>query len=294
MSKKFYVLSALLALGFSANAQVFEQEGGMSRQVPQNTRPSSGQSAGQSSSHGVGLGMHPYSPQLLHSLKNCQKYKDEDVIESNGLKANYVAEVLGRNGNICRFRMSLSMDAGEMSLSCAFNPTNLAKYVNIVAKASKMKDPKKELSQQDAADLQNILTDEKVCAVKMVFDATKEIRDNLTKCTPYQKVIDTGASRMSFYIRGKQNSQCIFQYVVERDMPDIRSGKDSDKLVPTKAYYECKLSGYNVEELKRAFEKERIVTNSVEEAMNSEGGNIDELLGQYLDSGICDITDIKQ
>jgi len=273
----------LLAGAESANAQVFGAQSGISQSSGKQNFFLTG---GYGYAEEEDAKIEP-SAEFLKQFRAC--YPKKEVIEQkkDGITFKVTYEVLGRQSNgICRYRMIATSKHSSSHTNCFFPQKELIEYVDAIELFIDDDEETSDEEYQEAMNkIVNIVGNDNICRIKMKFDETKELREKLRTCAPYEQTMYKPSGTVIIKVLGKRGENCYLRYMI--DVID-----ENEKKMPTETY-NCVLSQYNIEEMRVSLLKSTKDADSIQGLAANNNVAHGEMFQRFLNTGICRLANTK-
>ena len=181
-----------------------------------------------------------FTEKFLTALKTCSPIKEKR--QEMGMEVTYELKGFDKNGN-CQIISSSQMQEMSAITTCLFDKDDLNLFIEsqyavreLIAKAKSVNEI---ISDERYLISVVMMMDEEKCSNKRsAYDPTKELRENLKNCTPYETQIDIAKQgHLSMQVVGKQGDKCHYIFKVYSKAPAI---KDIKKLFGEEHYQSIK------------------------------------------------------
>lgn len=180
-----------------------------------------------------------FSEEFLDALQNCQPLTDTRL--EMGVETVY--EIKGYDDkNRCLLKTFAQKNGFTVTMQCAFDKTDLELFTesqrSIKKSMAEATSVEEILNNEDYLTATAMMLDEERCqATRSAYDPTKELRQKLADCEPYELNITDENTNISMQVVGNQDGRC--RYVV-RQMRKAPPAEDLKKLLGEDRYEKIK------------------------------------------------------
>ncbi len=244
------------------------------------------------------------SDSFIQNIKDCTPMIEEKTQESSGLSYDFKYKIIGWVGDKCRCEFISSSQIGHFINRCDFDKENLAAYQKAI---QDFKEAEKvslnEAKIQLVSTVKSLIADDNVCQMKIInVDYTKDLRDNLITCTPYEKTLVFSNMDNIMSVQGKDGERCHYVYTIKNKPVDLQKiypngVPEALKDLPQEGNVttlDCLFTAADVQKYTDALEANMI---NFEENLDWNSGDSDitkRMLQPFIDSGSCVYVDMKK
>lgn len=248
------------------------------------------------------------SNDLLQKLSFCIKTTEEKMQQVDGTQVKVTYEVLGKAGGNCHYRVMVSSKYGTSSENCFFGIRTLQEYTNSLKKIysynlNEIKaDAVPEELKKEIEAITQISGNKDICTIHINFDETKELREKLRTCAPYEKIMYKPSGNVLIKIVRREGNKCLVTYAITKKMqkisglPQTAANKNLPDSAPrdTTMTFSCPLTQYNIEELRLSLEKSAIDATGIDALQEGDNNAHGELFSRFISDKICTVSKFTQ
>lgn len=182
-----------------------------------------------------------FSPEFMAHIKSCTPSAENK--KARGIDATYEIKGLDNEGN-CQIISTGSTNGIIIRTACKFDEATLQIWhealTNLKQTFKTATSVKDIMSSPDYWIAASIFMDEKNCKMSnQEFDPSKELREHLKDCKPYnhKEYIELSRTTAEYTIIGKQDNKCLFQQKITQQAP---SANDMQNLLGAENYDKIK------------------------------------------------------
>ena len=244
------------------------------------------------------------SDSFINNIKDCIPMIEEKTQDASGLSYDFKYKIIGWVGDKCRCEFISTSQVGHFINRCDFDKDNLAAYQQAIQDfREEEKVSLSEAKNQLVTTVKSLISDPEVCQMKIInVDYTKDLRDRLMSCTPYEKTLVFSNMDNIMRVEGKDGERCHYTYTIKNNPVDLQKiypdgVPEALKDLPQEGNVttlDCLFTPADVQKYTDALEANMI---NFEENLDWNSGDSDitnRMLQPFIDSGSCSYVDLKK
>lgn len=206
--------------------------------------------------------------EILNGLDSCTPAEAEKKTKVMQIEQHTIYKVYKESDDICVLETKTSAQGMTNKTVCRLNEENRKAYVGAIRSLYKNNNWTFEelLKNEDHWTAEGIMRNSEICTIQHeAIDLTKELRESLKNCTPFEKTLNAGFTNLTRKITGKENGYCRYTVTTFIDFSKLQSKglfKDMEAKNMTHAYT-CDLSEEQTEKLIKILEKQVIPAGDI-------------------------------
>ena len=244
------------------------------------------------------------SDNFIQNIKDCVPLTEEKSQETSGLNYDFKYKIIGWIGDKCRCEFISTSQVGHFINRCEFDKENLAAYQKAIQDfKNEEKISLSDAKTQLVSTVKSLISDPDVCQMKVInIDYTKDLRDILIACVPYEKTLVFSNMDNIMSVQGKDGEKCHYTYTIKNKPVDLQKiypdgVPDAIKNLPQEGNVttlDCLFSDEDIKKYTNALEANMI---HFEDNLDWNSGDSDitnRMLQPFIDSGSCVYVDMKK
>lgn len=199
--------------------------------------------------------------EILTGLESCTPVEAEKKTEFMHIKQHNIYKIYKESDDICILETKASTQDITTRVICRLNEENRKNYVRAIRSLYKNNNWTIEelLENEDNQTAEEIMRNPEICTTQYeTIDLTKELREALKTCSPFEKTVDAGFQSLTRRIAGQENSYCRYTVTTFMDFsksPVKELFKDMEITNMTHTYI-CNFSENQINKLIKILEKQ--------------------------------------
>ena len=244
------------------------------------------------------------SDAFIQNIKNCTPMIEEKSQDASGLSYDFKYKIIGWVGDKCRCEFISTSQVGHFINRCDFDKENLAAYQKAIQDFQNAeKVSLTEAKSQLVSAVKELISDDGVCQMKVInVDYTKDLRDNLIACKPYEKTLVFSNMDNIMSVQGKDGDRCHYVYTIKNKPVDLQKiypdgVPEAIKNLPQEGSVttlDCLFTAEDAKKYTDALEANMV---NFEDNLDWNSGDSDitnRMLQPFIDAGSCVYVDMKK
>ena len=241
---------------------------------------------------------------FIQNIKDCTPMIEEKSQDASGLSYDFKYKIIGWVGDKCRCEFISTSQVGHFINRCDFDKENLAAYQKAIQDFQNAeKVSLTEAKSQLVSAVKELISDDGVCQMKVInVDYTKDLRDNLIACKPYEKTLVFSNMDNIMSVQGKDGDRCHYVYTIKNKPVDLQKiypdgVPEAIKNLPQEGSVttlDCLFTAEDAKKYTDALEANMI---NFEDNLDWNSGDSDitnRMLQPFIDAGSCVYVDMKK
>lgn len=244
------------------------------------------------------------SDAFIQNIKDCTPMIEEKSQAASGLNYDFKYKIVGWVGDKCRCEFISTSQVGHFINRCDFDKENLEAYQKAIQDFQNAeKVSLTEAKSQLVSAVKKLISADGICQMKVInVDYTKDLRDNLIACEPYEKTLVFSNMDNIMSVQGKDGDKCHYTYTIKNKPVDLQKiypdgVPEAIKNLPQEGSVttlDCLFSAEDAKKYTDALEANMI---NFEDNLDWNSGDSDitnRMLQPFIDSGSCVYVDMKK
>lgn len=244
------------------------------------------------------------SDAFIQNIKDCTPMIEEKSQDASGLSYDFKYKIIGWVGDKCRCEFISTSQVGHFINRCDFDKENLAAYQKAIQDFQNAeKVSLTEAKSQLVSAVKELISDDGVCQMKVInVDYTKDLRDNLIACKPYEKTLVFSNMDNIMSVQGKDGDRCHYVYTIKNKPVDLQKiypdgVPEAIKNLPQEGSVttlDCLFTAEDAKKYTDALEANMV---NFEDNLDWNSGDSDithRMLQPFIDAGSCVYVDMKK
>lgn len=244
------------------------------------------------------------SDAFIQNIKDCTPMIEEKSQDASGLSYDFKYKIIGWVGDKCRCEFISTSQVGHFINRCDFDKENLAAYQKAIQDFQNAeKVSLTEAKSQLVSAVKELISDDGVCQMKVInVDYTKDLRDNLIVCKPYEKTLVFSNMDNIMSVQGKDGNRCHYVYTIKNKPVDLQKiypdgVPEAIKNLPQEGSVttlDCLFTAEDAKKYTDALEANMV---NFEDNLDWNSGDSDitnRMLQPFIDAGSCVYVDMKK
>ena len=244
------------------------------------------------------------SDAFIQNIKDCTPMTEEKSQAASGLNYDFKYKIVGWVGDKCRCEFISTSQVGHFINRCDFDKENLEAYQKAIQDFQNAeKFSLTEAKSQLVSAVKELISADGICQMKVInVDYTKDLRDNLIACEPYEKTLVFSNMDNIMSVQGKDGDKCHYTYTIKNKPVDLQKiypdgVPEAIKNLPQEGSVttlDCLFSAEDAKKYTDALEANMI---NFEDNLDWNSGDSDitnRMLQPFIDSGSCVYVDMKK
>ena len=241
---------------------------------------------------------------FIQNIKDCTPMIEEKSQDASGLSYDFKYKIIGWVGDKCRCEFISTSQVGHFINRCDFDKENLAAYQKAIQDFQNAeKVSLTEAKSQLVSAVKELISDDGVCQMKVInVDYTKDLRDNLIACKPYEKTLVFSNMDNIMSVQGKDGDRCHYVYTIKNKPVDLQKiypdgVPEAIKNLPQEGSVttlDCLFTAEDAKKYTDALEANMV---NFEDNLDWNSGDSDitnRMLQPFIDAGSCVYVDMKK
>ncbi len=244
------------------------------------------------------------SDAFIQNIKDCTPMIEEKSQEASGLSYDFKYKIVGWVGDKCRCEFISTSQVGHFINRCDFDKENLVAYQKAIQDFQNAeKVSLTEAKSQLVSAVKELISADGICQMKVInVDYTKDLRDNLIACEPYEKTLVFSNMDNIMSVQGRDGDRCHYVYTIKNKPVDLQKiypdgVPEAIKNLPQEGSVTTLDCLFTTEDAKKYTDALEANMINFEDNLDWNSGDSDitnRMLQPFIDAGSCVYIDMKK
>ena len=244
------------------------------------------------------------SDAFIQNIKDCTPMIEEKSQDASGLSYDFKYKIIGWVGDKCRCEFISTSQVGHFINRCDFDKENLVAYQKAIQDFQNAeKVSLTEAKSQLVSAVKELISADGICQMKVInVDYTKDLRDNLIACEPYEKTLVFSNMDNIMSVQGRDGDRCHYVYTIKNKPVDLQKiypdgVPEAIKNLPQEGSVTTLDCLFTTEDAKKYTDALEANMINFEDNLDWNSGDSDitnRMLQPFIDAGSCVYIDMKK